>query len=384
MVSCRWCSGEISTRGAKIFCSRRCVVASRSTRSRQICVICGKAFSTKNTKKTCSEICRCISIGLKRNQNIDIDSLINFYHTNPTEVENKINETGGMSAAARYFSVSVYIMRNFAKRQKLNVHVDGRKRPPRILETSEECKEFIDGMLLSDASIGNVESNSAALSLKTPHKEYAQYIFDKLTSYGIKCKLDIYEIIDKRLINGSRFDVFAGKKTISYQVRTLNYDYFRKEYDRWYYGQLSKRGYPTKRVPRDLRNTPVMWNMEHCGDGNLYLRFKENSGQVTLATNSYPMEDVEYLVELLKKYNVVSRPIVRKHGDIVLSIYSAAPFIKLCGNSPTPFFDYKFAIISQCIQCNKTYFKFNTDKDVCYGCYRKISRKRYGYINRKV
>ena len=151
--------------------------------------------------------------------------------------------------------------------------------------------------------------------------EYIEYISKTLKSFGIKQSGKISKIINKKRGN------------ISYHYGTS------------YYAELlafRKQWYPNgkKIVPRNIRLTPLTCRQWYIGDGCL-MRGERGRPRITLATYSFPILDVKWLIEKLKKLGFKATR--RKYNNTIgLSSYSTKDFLNYIGKCPISCYQYKF------------------------------------------
>lgn len=148
---------------------------------------------------------------------------------------------------------------------------------------SSELRQILDGVLVSDGSLLVTSSGrSAALSIEQHPKRlgWLQDIQTSLMRLGVEANVRPHTRRPKKLLEGRRLP--GG---IYHILRTLSYAEFVDERDRWY-------GFGVKRVPQDIRLTPLLVAHWMCGDG-----YAGGEGGLGFCTNGFSKECVELLIE---------------------------------------------------------------------------------------
>jgi len=186
---------------------------------------------------------------------------------------------------------------------------------------SQEAKEWLDGELLGDGCLRSQSKYSANFAYSSKHPEYIQYISDTLNSFGIKQAGKIHKGKDKRWNN------------YSYHYDSLCYEELLPIRNRWY-----PNGH--KRIPRDLKLTPLVLRQEMLGDGCLVHK-KRCRPYIMLCTCGFPISDVEWLVIQLIKLGFKT---IRQAGNnmIGISTSSTKNFLDYIGKCPAQCYQYKW------------------------------------------
>lgn len=183
---------------------------------------------------------------------------------------------------------------------------------------SEEAINWINGELLGDGCLISRSPHSARFLYTSKHLEYCQYVSDKLESFGI---LRVGKITKR-----------YGDGWVSYNCTSLSYEELYPIYKQWY-----PKG--KKISPKDIRLTPITCRQWHIGDGCL-IKPKKGNPYITLATNGFPIVDVEWLKKQLIK---IGFKVIRQPSNILrISSYSIKDFIKYIGECPVKCYQYKF------------------------------------------
>ena len=192
------------------------------------------------------------------------------------------------------------------------------------VDLSEEALEFLDGTMLGDSSIERFGS-SGRVELSSKYKEYAEWYGGQLAEFGLE-----------------QSGAVASRKTVAWlkgrKIESVGHRYKSKKY--FELKQYADRFYPdgvNKVVPRDIRITPLSVKMWYIDDGTL-APFSRSS-QIVLCTDSFPKDDVLFLVNKLH--------------DIGFSVgyYACRNRIRLNSGSVQDFLDYIGAptgIVKEC------------------------------------
>lgn len=186
---------------------------------------------------------------------------------------------------------------------------------------SKKAIEWIDGELLGDGHLSPSSIYSASFAYGSKYFEYIKYISNTLNSFGIKQLGNIHKIINKNRGNVSYHC------NSSYYVELLS---------------IRKKWYPKgkKRVPRNIKLTPLTCRQWYIGDGNI-MRGKRGRPRITLATYGFSIFDVKLLVEKLK--NLGFKATRREYNNTIgISSYSTKQFINYIGKCPAKCYQYKF------------------------------------------
>ena len=209
---------------------------------------------------------------------------------------------------------------------KLNIPIRSRAERTHLVEAnhcnlSQEAREWIDGELLGDGCLCSRSSYSARISYGSKYPEYIQYVLDTLKSFGIE--------------QSGRIKKYYNKKGNCY-----TYNYASRAYVELL--PVRKRWYPEgkKIVPKDLELTPLILRQHYIGDGSLIHR-KGKKPRIILATCSFPISDVEWLINKLNKLGFKA---TRQNFNNMISIstYSTQEFLDYIGKCPVKCYQYKW------------------------------------------
>jgi len=204
---------------------------------------------------------------------------------------------------------------------KIRNHAEGNSYKQRKLREKvyldNTIKEVLDGVMLSDGYID--PRGRLILPQVESHIDWLKWIKSILNRRNIECK------IEKRKQSLSKLK--------TYQLRTLNYPFLIDERKRWYYNGR-------KIVPNDLKLTPLLLAQWFQGDGC-------NSGEkyFRLSTNSFTLDEVYFLKELLKSdLNIDSNIYKQRKGQYVIVVTkreSMRRFLTIIEPFILPSFQYK-------------------------------------------
>ncbi len=189
------------------------------------------------------------------------------------------------------------------------------RRPSIELEKKE--LEALDGFLLGDGSIQQRSSRTGRLTLTVQYAEFGKYLLSHFTRYSPKWR--------QRYIDSERY-----KKVLSHwSGETKSDQCFLAQKKRWY--PQNK-----KRVPKDVRFTPLSLLLWYLGDGCYVPSHK----RIVLNTQGFSIENVDFLCSKLHKLGVVCHR--NKRNDICIGKYFARKFLELLAPNPVACYEYKF------------------------------------------
>lgn len=186
---------------------------------------------------------------------------------------------------------------------------------------TQKAREWINGELLGDGCLMSPSPYSAMFQYGSKYREYIQYVSDTLKSFGIEQAGKIIKRQDKRW------------ECHFYQYCSRCYVELLAVRKRWY-------PYGKKIIPRDIKLSPITLRQHFIGDGSLG-HLKYSRPYIRLSTNSFPIPDVEWLVEQLNKLGFKSKRQLSSN-IIRISAYSTKEFLNYLGNCPASCYRYKF------------------------------------------
>jgi len=201
---------------------------------------------------------------------------------------------------------------------------------PNIHHITEELVEWIDGFLLGDGCIDlrkNGNYMGARFSIESSKELWTKFSMSKFSMFG-DCEIKERAKIDEKHPNQL------------YNSRTLTHPDIVHQAERWYYGPNQ-----TKRVPPDVRVTPISILLWYLGDGSLTYIEDCNTYVVRFATCGFSVEDVENI--LMPKLTRLGLECSRdtSKNDIRICASSIGRFFDIIGRkSPISCYDHKFNI----------------------------------------
>lgn len=190
--------------------------------------------------------------------------------------------------------------------------------------------EFLTGLLLGDGSLDSYNKHSASYCHSAKYQGDLQWLSGRLKDYRInQCgKINVR----------SGFIPFPGGKiwTTFYFYGSLHYIELKDLWRKWYRPATEKerkirpRRKFIKIIPLDLELTPLTCSMWYLGDG--YLGHQRKSRWITLCTQGFEREEVEFLSNLLTKLGFMTTTC--KNNTINLRATSTEDFLKYIGPCP--------------------------------------------------
>lgn len=188
----------------------------------------------------------------------------------------------------------------------------------------ENTIEVIDGLMLGDGHINfkrNRSFQSSRVVIGTSSRQWAEFALQGLSKYNPSDPKD-YQKIDKRHPNQI------------WESKTKTHPDIVSQAKRWYTGPNE-----SKKVPEDVRITPISVMLWYLGDGSFTYQSKINAGKVRLATCSFDKNIVDnILIPKLEKLGIKCNKDCSKN-DVVIFGSNIKNFFNLIGWE-SPFSDY--------------------------------------------
>lgn len=198
-----------------------------------------------------------------------------------------------------------------------------------ICYLNENIIEWIDGLMLGDGFINFRRPNfmSARFRLDSSQKEWSAYGMAALESY-LPRKPSKYKGLTPKCPNPI------------WRCETLSHPDISNQAKRWYSG-LNQ----TKKIPLDVRITPVSVMLWYLGDGSFHYEEEGNMSVLRLATCAFDKSDLEtIIIPKLNQYNIDCY-VDNYKNDIHVRSNSIKDFFNYIGyKSPILCYDYKFAV----------------------------------------
>ena len=198
-----------------------------------------------------------------------------------TEISNNSEKLFGIKVSCGIIYKEL-IRHNIPVRNKSeSVSIASATLDPQISHINEKTIEWIDGFLLGDGSItfSNRETfMSARFSMGSSQEEWTKYAMSNFIAYN-PTEVKAWGKIDEKHPNHTWICKTLTNPDIVHQA------------ERWYYGPNQ-----TKRVPPDVRITPISILLWYLGDGSLTYIEDCNTYVVRFATCAFPIEDIENIL----------------------------------------------------------------------------------------
>jgi len=199
----------------------------------------------------------------------------------------------------------------------------------KILESNSIMLEALDGLLISDGYISSNKKNKYhRFSLTSVQKEFVDYAREFFLPFKPS------ESISNRNDSVGRN---RGYEKTSYTFRTSHHPDLTKQRLRWYKNKV-------KRIPRDIKITPLMLKMWYYGDGSIVTkRDKSNTCVLRLSTDGFLNEDIDFLVyQLERQVGIYSKNSDKRIRILAKSIKTFFNFIGR--ESDISCYSYKFDV----------------------------------------
>lgn len=190
----------------------------------------------------------------------------------------------------------------------------------RLIYWDDYKNNVFNGLMLGDAGIPK-DQNTFVVTQKSDRKEYLFYLCDVLG-------LEKERVFDKP----DKVDSRTGKIYKGSYIRTLSDWYFKTQRERWY-----KKG--KKIIPRDITISREMLLHFFLCDGSAFKPKGYNYRVIKFATNCFTDEEINWMIQSLKKINILSY----KNGKLIyIKPESHVDFYNYIGECPVSCFKYKW------------------------------------------
>jgi len=194
---------------------------------------------------------------------------------------------------------------------------------------TEDIIEWVDGLMLGDGYINFTRDGyvSCRYRLDSSSKEWVQYGMSKLKDYEPN-GITTYNKITEKTPN----PIWVSQ--------TLMHPDINSQAIRWYSGPNR-----TKKIPLDVRITPISVMLWYLGDGSFHYEEDGNMSVLRLATCAFDRKDLEeIIIPKLKAYNIDCY-VDNYKNDIHVRTESTKDFFNFIGwKSPIACYDNKFAV----------------------------------------
>lgn len=169
---------------------------------------------------------------------------------------------------------------------------------------SNETKEIIHGMLLSDANLefSNSRSKNARMRFHQSDQLFIDHLYDQM---------NLNQLVGAKPYLSTHFCKKYQKLRVSYKFNTFTFPYFTEIYSSWYTKVNNKN---IKIIPNNISElltprTIAYWIM---GDGS----YMKASGRISISTDSFTVKEVELLRDILfTQYHISSYKYPNGHNE---------------------------------------------------------------------
>ena len=198
-----------------------------------------------------------------------------------------------------------------------------------ISHMTETVVEWVDGYLLGDGYINFRKPTfvSSRFRIDSTEKDWVIYGMSGLKGYSPR-EPKLYDNTTERRPNPI------------WMAQTLMHPDINSQAVRWYSGPNQ-----TKKIPTDVRITPISTMLWYLGDGSFHYEPNGNMSLLRLATCAFDKKDLnEIVIPKLKSHNIECDADNSKN-DIYIHAESIKDFFNFIGwKSPIACYDHKFAI----------------------------------------
>ena len=239
---------------------------------------------------------------------------IREYHTNGRSSVDIASELGVDSSSVRRHMDAIGI-----PRRGMSEIVHNRR--ANHVELPSQAREFMDGEMLGDGGIYNQSKWAARWQQVNHHREYSQFISDRLRSFGVEqC--------------GTIHFVTSNKGGSGHYYMSKSYVEMLPERMRWYPKGI-------KVVPEDIVLTSTAVRQWYLGDGSLSCNGKKggNGMRIRLACCAFGIPTSNRLAFQIAGYSGIPRNDIRitKRGDLsICKRESIKAFLEYIGPCPEP------------------------------------------------
>jgi len=203
---------------------------------------------------------------------------------------------------------------------------------------TKEALEFLDGELLGDGHLCTFSKCSACFMYGSKYKSYLEWLSTQLELFGIKQAGRIYK-------SRGKFPGYS-KTYISFHYSSKSYIELKDLHSKWYRRptiiELKKdpRRKYIKKLPLNLRLTPLICRQWYIGDGSLVINLRSN--HISLSTQGFKAGEVDLLIEKLKELNFITTK--QKDNGIRILTASTPDFLNYIGPCPIKCYKYKWEL----------------------------------------
>jgi hypothetical protein len=194
---------------------------------------------------------------------------------------------------------------------------------------TENLLEWVDGLMLGDGYINFKKPlyTTSRFRIDSSSKEWVIYALSKFLDYK-PSEPKVYSKISEKCPNEIWMATTLTHPDITTQAR------------RWYSGSNQ-----TKKIPVDVRITPISVMLWYLGDGSFHYEPDGNMSILRLATCAFDKVDLETIVIPKLKAHKIDCYVDDYKNDIHIRAESIKDFFNFIGwKSPISCYDHKFAV----------------------------------------
>ena len=194
---------------------------------------------------------------------------------------------------------------------------------------TEDIVEWVDGLMMGDGYVNFTREGyvSCRYRLDSSSKEWVQYGMSKLKDYEPN-GITTYNKITEKTPN----PIWVSQ--------TLMHPDINSQAVRWYSGPNR-----TKKIPFDVRITPISVMLWYLGDGSFHYEPNGNMSILRLATCAFDKKDLNEIIIPKLKSQHIECDADNSKNDIYIHAESIKDFFNFIGwKSPIACYDHKFAV----------------------------------------
>lgn len=217
------------------------------------------------------------------------------------------------------------------KRGEITPHTFGYKTINKAVVIPSELSEHLDGLLLGDGCLVlEKDAKNPRFCFGNKYKEYVDYVWKLLRIFNPKKP-------KPRKRKDKRKDWPA--ESLSYEFKTKRNPSLNPFYRRWYRKKDNKN---IKKLPQDLKITPIVALHWHLGDGS----FDKSTGWIHMATDCFSKKEQEaILISQLHRLGIKAK--ISPHEEkfrIQIPRDYVKKFLDYIGKSPIKALEYRWGI----------------------------------------
>ena len=237
-----------------------------------------------------------------------------------------------------------------------------------VKDITKKQMSIFDGLMISDAYLKKIsgKSRNSRFVLTTSIRGFRDKVFNMFPNFPWSdASLRTINVYDKR----------TNKYYESNRLRSLSTIFFTEQRKRWYPNGK-------KIIPKDIEINRDMLLWWYIGDGYLCRKkIRPNYRRAELATDSFSMEDVYFIIDKLKLI-LGESSIYEENNEIMIGRQALVKFANLLGGvSPVKDYQYKFEFGRY---FNEDYYERSQNEKNYKGGLKYISKTPRGEKNGKI